>query len=580
MRLLRTGPSTESFRIVRLPLFSALLILSFAAIVSRLFFLQIISHDRFRALADSQHLTTLDVAAHRGAILARDRTNESAVERYPLAMNKTFYEIYLNPSEITRPINVAELLAETLDVDYETMLKRAQKIDDGYEPVVPRATQEQFDVLKASGLAGVYGRSHTWRYYPDKGVGSHILGFFGTQGALQRGAYGIEGFWENSLAGDDTEVVVARDRRGTVIPESSAYFSEGADGASILLTIDRTIQYEACTRLAQTVERFAADKGSVIIMESATGRILAMCNEPAFNPNEYNKVSDITVYNNDAVFEAYEPGSVFKPISMAIAIDQGVVSPSTAYDDTGEVKISGRTIRNFDKKAHGRRTMTEVLQESLNLGIIFATRNVKNSVFYDYVKKFGFGETYGIETSQESAGNLGELSSGQDIYKATVSFGQGITVTPLQMIAAINVIANDGMLVKPYIVEEIIGPDGAQISTTQPKDLRRVIRSDTAQTVAAMLVRVLEEGYDDKAQVAGYYLGGKTGTAQIAEKGSYGNKTNHTFVGFGPVGDSKFTILIKMHNVKNVGFAADSTTPLFHDIAEFLLHYYRIRPTR
>lgn len=550
-----------------------------AVMISRLFFIQVLAHKYYQDLADNQHLRKSDSLALRGEIFAHNHTNGEEDTPYPLAINNTVYEVYLNPSEITRPINTAETLAEILKVDYQTMLARAEKENDIYEPVVPRATEQQIAAIGATQLPGIHWKAQTWRSYPDKEVGSHIVGFYGLDGDSATGRYGLEGYWQSELSGTNDIALVATDPVGGIIPEQDSDVGGAINGSDLFLTIDRVIQYQACKTLERGIEHYAADDGTVIVMEPATGKILALCNYPSFDPNSYNQVPNVEYFNNNAVFEAYEPGSVFKPISMAMAIDTGKVSPSTTYEDKGEVKVADRVIRNFDQKAHGVKTMVEVLQESLNLGIIAATKDVPNGVFYDYVKKFGFGQKAGVELSQEMPGSLGSLDSLQDIYKATAAFGQGISVTPLQMLTAINVIANDGVLVKPYIVEEIRRPSGKNISTPVTK-IRQVIKKETAEKIAAMMVSVIDYKQTRKAAVPGYFLAGKTGTAQIAEKGKYVDRTNHTFVGFGPVENPRFSILIKMGNVKNVNFASDSTSSMFAEIAKFLLNYYKIPPSR
>ena len=563
----------------RLKWLAGIVVVAFLTVIVRLFFIQVLAHEYYRDLADAQHTGFADIAAQRGTIYARDHTNELESELYPLAISKTFFEIYLTPSEITQPVNAADLLAEVLGVDHDTILQRAQKENDPYETVTSKATDEQMRAIMDAGIEGIHSRETVWRNYPDKEIGSHIIGFFGVEGSGRVGKYGLEGYWQSELAGTDEEGMVMRDGLGQIIPSVGSDLGLAEDGADLVLTIDRTIQYEVCLQLQAGVERFAADSGTAIVLETDTGAILAMCSYPSLDPNEYGEVKDVNYFNNSAVFEAYDPGSVFKPLSMAVAIDQGLVSPSTTYEDIGEVTIDDRTIKNFDEKAHGVKTMTEVLQESLNTGIVFATRQVPNRKFFDYVRAFGFGEKTGVQLSQEVAGILGKLDSGGDIYKATASYGQGITVTPLQMVAAINSLANGGILMQPYIVDEVRHSDGT-VERTEPRQLRRVVSAETADTVSAMMIRVAEEGYDRKASIPGYYIAGKTGTAQIVENGEYTSKTNHTFVGFGPGPDPRFTVLVKLTNVKNVGFASDSTTPIFNKIATFLVQYFKIPPNR
>jgi len=562
----------------RIRILSWVVVIVFGVILVRLFFVQVVAHGYYQGLADRQQMREVTEPVLRGEIYARDRTAEQSDDLYPLAVNRTFYEVYLVPNKITRPINTAQALHDIVGVDYEIALARAKKENDIYEPIYSRATDEQIAALRAAGLEGIQWKEQILRYYPDGTIGSHVLGFYGIDGTRFVGRYGIEGYWENELAPPSEIMKFVRDANGERLPVDTGG-SLAQRGSDIVLTIDRTIEYQACTILSKGVEKYGADKGSIIVMESATGRILALCNIPDFDPNQYNVVDDVSRFNDDAVFEAYEPGSVFKPIAMAVALDLGLVKPNTTYQDTGEVKIAGFTIHNFDNRAHGLKTMTQVLQESLNTGIVFATGDVPNKTFYTYVKQFGFGQKTGITISQEGAGSLGELAKHKDVFKATASFGQGITVTALQMISGINALANGGVLVKPYIVEAVRRPDGTALPHI-PEPGVRVVKKETADTATAMLVEVADEGYDRKAAVPGYYLAGKTGTANVVEKGVYTQRTNHTFVGYGPAYDPKFTVLIRLNNAKNVGFASDSTTPLFNELARFLLSYYKISPSR
>ncbi|MBI5221449.1 MAG: penicillin-binding protein 2 [Candidatus Magasanikbacteria bacterium] len=294
-------------------------------------------------------------------------------------------------------------------------------------------------------------------------------------------------------------------------------------------------------------------------------------------PDSYNEVEDINYFNNPAIFYPYEPGSVFKPITMAAALDKEKVTPSATYEDTGEVKIGPYKIRNFDKKAHGIKTMTEVLELSLNTGAMFAAEQVGKEDFVKYVKNFGFGQLTGITLDTEVSGNISSLDKKGDIYYLNASFGQGITATPLQLATAFSALANGGKLIKPYIVSEIVKPDGTLVKTW-PEVIRQVISPKTSNLISGMLVSVVEKGYDKKAKVPGYYLAGKTGTAQIAAKGGYSGEVIHTFAGYGPVSNPRFVILLRLDKPQGVAFAADTLSPLFRQLANFLINYYQIPP--
>ena len=335
--------------------------------------------------------------------------------------------------------------------------------------------------------------------------------------------------------------------------------------------------------MEKALTRYDAESGSVIIMETKTGAIRAMCNYPSFDPNNYSDVDSADVFNNNAVYAAYEPGSVMKSVSMAIAIDQGKVEPDTTYKDEGEIKFAGgNTIRNAGNEKYGLVNMKEVLASSINTGIVFATSEVNNKIYEDYMQKFGFGQPSGLNISQDFSGDISLLAKEGDIFKDTASYGQGITVTPMQMVSAINTIANRGRLVQPYLVSQIRYGDEI-VEEYKPRVLRQVIDTATASQVSAMMVHVVDSGHAGKAKVDGYYVAGKTGTAQVAnsETGRYDDyKTIHNFVGFASNDDPKFTMIVKLDYPTAARYSADTAAPLFGEIAKFLLEYYQIPPKR
>jgi cell division protein FtsI/penicillin-binding protein 2 len=562
----------------RITIISLVIFLLFLGIVIRLFWLQIVLHKNFVAIAEKQHVVVTTVDPARGEIFARDHTNISSKDLYPLAANKIYYEVYVDPSKVSQPQNTADALAQALDLRSEDIIERLKKTADNYEPIKHKVTEEQLAAVQKIQLPGIHFQKEVWRFYPDKDIGAQLLGFYGVQDDKKRGVYGLESYWNNELSGQGLTSKFERTLKNGLVPDADTAGSV-VDGADIILTIDRTIQYQACRALDRAVATLGAEDGSLVIMETETGRILSLCNSPSFDPNNYGEVEDVKDFNNNAVYEAYEPGSAFKVVAMSIALDNGQVTPSTTYEDTGVVKLAGFSIKNSDKLAHGLVTMTGVLEKSLNTGMIFATQNVENKTFEKYIKNFGFGQLYNAQMDQESKGDISSLAKSGEIHKATASFGQGITVTPLQLVSAVNVIANDGKLMQPYIVEETRYPDG-HVVKNEPKVLRQVIKPQTASQVGAMMVSVVDNGFGKKAGVPGYYIAGKTGTAQVAENGAYGGKTVQSFVGFGPVEKPRFTMITKLTNPSGAGWAESSAAPLFGEIASFLMKYYQIAPSR
>jgi len=346
------------------------------------------------------------------------------------------------------------------------------------------------------------------------------------------------------------------------------------------LTLDRTLTFFVWRTLAEAGSKYEAEGGSIIVMEPASGKILAMCNYPDFNPNNYQRVEDLEMFKNVAVTDAYEPGSVFKAITMAMALEENAVDPETTYVDTGQVVIGEHVIKNSDEQAHGTQTMTSVLEKSINTGAIFAARAVGLQKFRNYVKKFGFGSLTKIDLAGEASGNISNLSKGQEIYMATGSFGQGLSVTALQMTNAISAIANQGRLMRPYLVEQMIA-EGGEIIDRQPQFIRSVISPSTSAILRAMLVSVVENGYGRKAGVKGYFVAGKTGTAQVpGPEGEYSDKVIHSFVGFAPANKPQFAALVKLDNPQQGNFSDSTAVPTFGQIAQFILKYYQIPPNR
>lgn len=425
-----------------------------------------------------------------------------------------------------------------------------------------------------------------FRYYPESNIGSHILGFVSYGDDIGTGSYGLEEFFNEELTGKLGSLKGERGVNNSMIVNDREYIKP-TPGNDLVLTIDRSVEFYACDKLKQTVDKFSAKGGTVIAVDAKTGAILAMCSVPDFNPNDYKDVTDMSLFKNPAVYNQYEPGSVFKAITMSIALDRGKVTPSTTYSDPGEIYIDGwsKPIRNSDydtKGAHGVVDMNFVLENSLNTGAIYAMRQAGAKTFAEYVKNYGFGERTGIELGSESPGNINNLlkKNIRDIDAATASFGQGIAVTPLQMVSAYQVFANKGYLMKPYIVKEIQHADG-KIDRIEPIQERQVVSEKTATTMLGMLANVVTSGHSKKASIPGYYIGGKTGTAQISVNGGYEkDRYNHTFVGIAPLDNPRFVMLTYIDSPKGVIYAESTALPLWTDIATFMLQYYQVPKTK
>lgn len=619
----QSGPSFDA-RVKYLRLF----FLIFAcAIGAKLFLLQVVNAQFYQDLASGQHDFYQELIAQRGDILMSDWKDGS---EHAVATNQSRAFVYAEPRKVEDPESTAKSLARILgyeitdatiqtqeqeqsngifaglfdsselDVeldeegqideaekepevsDYELLLTRLSKADDPYEPIARNITESTLSKILDLNLSGIHYVLEDVRAYPEENIGGHVLGFVAQNDDGMNGQYGIEGYFDEFLSGQNGFLDIVTDIGGSWIGVGKREFDPASDGGDILLTIDRVIQYNVCKALEQGVEKYEADGGSVIVMEPSTGKIIAMCNMPDFDSNNYNQVDSISIYNNNAIFDSYEPGSVFKPIVMASALDVGAVTPSETYEDLGEVIIDEYTIRNSDLKAYGIQTMTQVLENSLNTGMIYVMREMGGKVMTEYLEKFGFGTLSGIELDSEATGTLASLYKDFEIYYATASYGQGITVTPLQIASAYSTIANGGWLMQPYIVEEKRYADGT-IEDSQPIKVRQVIDSKTATTISAMMVSVIENGHASLASVDGYYLAGKTGTAQVAKTDGVGYEqgiTMATFAGFGPVENPQFVAVVRIDHPRTTEWAANTAAPVFGEIAEFILDYLEIPPTR
>lgn len=538
----------------------ALQLLILGGIVYRLYDLQIGTDAAHIAQELGVRLTIPSGTLIRGQIFVKDGGYEASSDLFPVATNDITYTLIQQGSadiDAAAWSNIGALL----DISFENVNTARAKA--GFYTVLKRGVSEEMMlVVKPLLPPNMRFDKQVVRVYPDKRFGGHVIGFLGYDSNGRRsGQYGLEEYYESMLQpqkadGIDLDSVV---------------------GDDIILTIDRAVQYKACELIAAGVESHEARSGSITIMYPETGAIVALCSYPDFYPQTYSS-SDIAMFKNPVVSTPYEPGSTFKSITMAAGIDTGVVSADEMYMDTGEEKIDIYTIRNSDKKSHGMQTMTAVLQKSLNTGTIHVSRKLGHTLFTRYIDAFGFGSKTGIDVAGEAAGNLASLDSSHEIYTATASFGQGITATPLQMLSAYSAIANDGILMKPYIVAERHSSDGS-VWMTEPVVAGEAINERSAKIVSGMLASVLKFGHAQKARIPGYTFAGKTGTAQIAaDTGGYEKDvTMQSFIGFGPVIDTKFAMLV-MYDRPNTSFAERSALPTWKTMTEWLIDYWHIRP--
>ncbi len=562
-------------RLLRLGFFAVGLV-----IIGQLFRIEVLAHDFYSALAEGQHDLFQQLFPERGKIYARD--HQSGDQTFLLATNRTLNLLYAEPFRIKNPVMEAKALAPLINADPTELAAKLSSPTDRYRVLAHKVDDDTRAKIEALTLEGIGFSDEDFRFYPESDAGAQMLGFVAQDAKGMIGHYGIEGWFNQELSGTQGYLQSEKDSSGRLIGVGNRTLQPAKDGDDLVLTIDRTVQYVACKKLNEWVAKFSAEKGSLVILDPKTGAVIAMCNAPTFDPNAYSKIDAVDVYNNTAIFTPYEPGSVFKTITMAAGIDTGKITPDSTFDDPGEVKIGPFTIRNADLKAHGVVSMTYVLAQSLNTGIDFVVGKIGAPTFLSYARDFGFGQKTGITLESESPGDISQLERKGDIWSATAAFGQGVSATVLQLASAYGAIANGGILMKPYIVDEIRPALGApQVMT--PKIVRRVITEKTARLLTGMLVAVVESGEGHRANVPGYWIGGKTGTAQIPRTDGGGYEVGPTigsFVGFGPVDDPRFVMVVRIDRPQGVQYAESSAAPLWGDVAKFLMDYYQIPPTR
>lgn len=540
--------------------FAALILLPLLAYVFLLFNLyelQLVNGGPYRARAGSEVAALRFLKANRGSIYFTDRGSNLL----PAVLNKDFPLIYAAPEAVEDPSEAANILAPILDRSVENLEVIFSKDGDVYELLARRADQELVKEIRDLNLQGIYIDAEPGRYYPLGSLASHLLGFVGPSGDSMgdAGRYGLEAFYEEKLAGE----------HGKVFDSKVVKPSPGED---LVLTIDPNIQIEAERILSNLVKNYSALGGSVIVLDPQTGRVLALGSLPNFDPNSYGAYP-ISNFLNPVTQQIYEPGSVFKVLTMAAGIDSGSITPETTYYDKGTLTLNGRTISNYDLKKngpYGRVSMATVLEHSINTGAVFAQRQIGRELFAEYLHNFGLAERTGVDLPGEIRGDLRRLSPKErDIAFATAAYGQGVAVTPIELITAISVIANGGKLMRPYLD-----------SSLEPVVIRRVISADTARQVTEMMVSAV-----DKARVAkikGYTIAGKTGTANVPDfkYGGYTDNVINTYIGFGPASDPRFVALVKMNEPKGAPLAGLSVVPAFRDLAQFILNYYGVSPDR
>lgn len=560
-------PRVHSWRLKALILF---LMGSGLGLTLRVSYLQIAQSESFRQQAQEEHWAKQSVLPHRGMI--RDRNS------YPLAATVTVFNLFLDTTTLRRPERVAQALSPLLERSEEELLQLMSRGQKEKVPLALGISYEKGREIQDLGLPGVVTEKEIKRVYPEGNMAAPLLGFVGRDSI---GLTGIEADFNAELAGRSGSLIFERDSIGNPIPLGFRQLVPPEGGADLILTLDRYAQRLAEWGLDEAIKKHKASGGTIIIMEPRTGAILAMASRPSFDLTaiDLRDASRMELYRNRAITDMYEPGSVFKVVTMAAALEERLVTPKTTFYDNGFVVKYGWPIWNWDGKANGLIDMTEVLKRSANVGAIWVSDQLGPERFYKHVLRFGFGQPTYISLSGEASGQVRthKDQGWSPVDLATNSFGQGISATPLQMITAVSAIANGGQLMRPYVVKQVVGPKGTR--TYQPVVVRRVLSPEVAQQLGEMMHAAAEQGESKLAVVPGYKVGGKTGTASISKEGGYASEeTIASFAGFAPLRDPKFAILVKIDKPQDSPWGSVVASPVFSSISSQLLIYMKERP--
>lgn len=551
-----------------------LLIIMIGAIIFRMAEKQIVDHNHYVALAEGQQRFSETELSQRGRIYLQDSYfNKDKI--YPVAFDVKSYEIYAIPKQILDKAAAAKILADSLALN-QTAIYDIINNDKLYLPALKKSVDyDTAQELKKKKITGVYVVPMYSRFYPENNMASQLLGFVNIEG---KGNYGFEGHYDNELKGTPGVITGEKDTLGRII---SYLDQKGAkNGTSYILTINRSVQYFVEQKLAKAMTDYQAESGTVVIMDVKTGGIVAMASTPNFDPNKYQEAANIdqNIFVNPAIAKLYEPGSIFKPVIMSAALDTGAVTPETENTFGNYTVVDGHEIHTALDVAYGKENMAQILQHSDNVGMVWVGEQLGAERMYQYITKFGFLDKTNIDLDTEETGNVPALKDWHNIGRATISFGQGISVTPIELVCAYTAIANGGIYVYPRVADQIILPGGEE-KQIEKRVGSRIIKEETSKQVTDMMISVVESGFGKKAGVEGFKVAGKTGTAQIPkagggyEEGIY----NHSFAGFAPANDPRFAMIVKLDRPKSSLYAESTAAPVFGEIASFLLNnYYRI----
>ncbi len=541
--------------------------LCFGIVLARAVQLNVIDHGELSEKAANQYKRAIRKAPRRGTIYDKNRTE--------LAVSVTVTSICARPKEVTAPGKAAKMLAKTLGIDRQDLLQNLQS-DKNFVWVKRHATPEEVSGTRQLEISGLDFISESKRYYPMKTLAAQVIGFCGTDG---EGLEGLEYYYNPVLSGRISNWTVFRDALGRSFQTESTP-TIGQDGYDLILTIDKNIQHTAQTALRETVAQYAASSGIAVVMERATGAVLAVAHVPEFNPNTFSNYEPWW-RRNRTVTDSFEPGSTFKIFLAATAIESGICTRHTRFDcEDGRYQIGNNVVH--DVHPYGTLSLQDILKFSSNIGAVKIGQRLGRQYLAEKLKAFGFGVRTGVDCPGETPGSPIHPDRWSDMDALAVCFGQGISTSALQLTAAVNAIANEGVVMKPYMVEAMTNGHGHVIKAFRPEPKDRAVSSETARALRLMLERVVAKGgTGQKAAVSGYRIAGKTGTAQKVDPGKAGyapGKYVAVFAGFAPARNPAVTILVMVDEPRKHHYGGVVAAPAFSRIAKETLQYLNIAP--
>lgn len=554
-------------------------LLFFALILcARLYSIQIIHGQEYVDKADHQYVSPSSNIFDRGTIYFQNKDG-SLIAAGSLM---TGYLISINPQKIVDLPATYKSLSDLLPLDVDTFYFKANQKDTVYQKIADQVPEEMMKKVEALKLAGVEIQKERWRYYPGGSLAAQTVGFVGYDGNNLVGRYGLEKYYEDVLSRDSNQAYV------NFFAEIFSNIKQSLNGDSknegdIITSIEPAVQNFLETKVAETSAQYHSKLSGGIVIDPMTGEIYAMALSPTFNLNKFGAEKDISVFNNPLAEGLYEMGSIIKPLTMAAGLDTGVITADSKYNDTGFLSLNGYTIYNYDKKARGVINMQEILNQSLNVGAAFVESKIGNSRFADYMHSYGLGEETGIDLPAENHGRLDNLKSPRDIEYATASFGQGISMTPIETVRALSTLANGGKLITPHIVNRVNYVSGLFNNISYVNEARQVLKPETSEEITRMLTVVVDKALaNGKVMMPNYSIAAKTGTAQIAKPGGgyYDDRWLHSFFGYFPSYNPRFLIFLYTVEPQGVPFASQTLTAPFMDTVKFLINYYNIAPDR